>query len=281
MHRVASRKGYRDAMTRVGVFGAAGRMGATVCAAVLEAADLELVAAVDPAAAGRPLQEIAGCGGSRLEIAASADAVGAGGAHVAVDFTVASAARENLRWCADNGVHAVCGTTGFDDTDIGSLRAWFSGDVHAVVAPNFSIGAALMMRCAELCAPFVSGVEVIELHHDRKRDAPSGTSLETVRRLQVARDAAGAGPWNADPTEAEVLEGTRGGRAEGGVHVHSVRLRGLVAHQEVVFGLEGEALSIRHDSLDRASFMPGVLLAVRRVADLPGLTVGLGSLLGL
>ena len=268
-------------MTRVGVLGAAGRMGATICAALLESPDLELVAAVDPAAAGRPLDEACLCRGSGLEIAASADALGEAGVEVAVDFTVAQAARQNLRWCAEHGVHAVCGTTGFDAADFESMRAWFSKDAHAVVAANFSIGAALMMRCAELCAPFVDGAEVIELHHDRKRDAPSGTSLETVRRIQAARDAAAAGPWPADPTEVEVIERTRGGRAGGGVHVHSVRLRGLVAHQEVIFGLLGETLSIRHDSLDRASFLPGVLLAVRQVGDLPGLTIGLGTLLGL
>ena len=272
---------YRDAMTRVGVFGAAGRMGATVCEAVLRAPDLELVAAVDPAAAGRRLDEVAGGWGSGLEIAGSPSALSDAGADVAVDFTVAAAARENLRWCADHGVHAVCGTTGLSEADLESARAWFSGAAHAVVAANFSIGAELMMRCAELCAPFVAAAEVIELHHDRKRDAPSGTSLATVRRLQRARDSSGAGDWAADPTEAELVEGSRGGRVEGGVHVHSVRLPGLVAHQEVIFGLQGETLRLRHDSLDRASFMPGVLLAVRRVGDLPGVTVGLGDLLAL
>jgi 4-hydroxy-tetrahydrodipicolinate reductase len=268
-------------MIQVGVFGAAGRMGATVCAAVLGAPDLELVAAVDPAAGGRPLDEVAGCRGSGIEIAASPEAVLEAGAGVVVDFTVAAAALGNLRWSADHGVHAVCGTTGLDQADLDQVRAWFSGDAHAVVAANFSVGAALMMRCAELCAPFVSGAEVIELHHDRKRDAPSGTSLETVRRMQAARDLAGAGDWAGDPTEVELLPGARGARAEGGVRVHSVRLPGFVAHQEVILGLQGETLSLRHDSMDRASFMPGVLLALRRVHDLPGLTVGLGSLLGL
>ncbi|MGD0944538.1 MAG: 4-hydroxy-tetrahydrodipicolinate reductase [Acidimicrobiales bacterium] len=268
-------------MTRVGVFGAAGRMGAAVCAAVLGASDLELVAAVDPAAAGRPLEDVAALRGTRLEVAASPEAMAEAGVEVGVDFTVAQAARANLRWCADHGVHAVCGTTGFDESDLEAMRAWFSGRAHAVVAANFSIGAALMMRCAELCAPFTAGAEVIELHHERKRDAPSGTSLETIRRMQAARDAAGAGDWSADPTEKELVAGARGGRAEGGVHVHSVRLPGLVAHQEVIFGLKGETLSIRHDSLDRVSFMPGLLLAVRRVAGLEGLTVGLGDLLGL
>jgi len=268
-------------MIRVGVFGAAGRMGATVCSAVLAAADLELVAAVDPAAAGRPLEEAAGCHASGLEVAASPDALADACADVSVDFTFAGAARRNLQWCAAHGIHAVCGTTGFDESDLEHLRASFSGGVNAVVAANFSIGAALMMRCAELCAPLVDGAEVIELHHARKRDAPSGTSIETIRRMQAARDAAGAGDWAPDPTEAEVLPGARGGRAPGGVHVHSIRLPGLLAHQEVLFGLQGETLSIRHDSFDRESFMPGVLLAVRRVAQLPGLTIGLANLLDL
>jgi len=267
-------------VTRVAVLGAAGRMGTTVCAAVAAAADLELVAAVDPEAVGRALEGVAGPRAGSIEISGSLDSLPEAGAQVAVDFTVAAAARENLRWCADNGVHVVCGTTGFDEHDLEAIRGWFSGSAHAVLAPNFAIGAALMMRCAELCAPFVQAVEVIELHHDQKRDAPSGTSLETVRRIQAARTGAGAGNWSPDPTEHEVLPGARGAEAEGGIHVHSVRLPGLLAHQEMIFGLQGETLSIRHDSFDRASFMPGVLLAVRRVSELPGLTVGLGELLG-
>jgi 4-hydroxy-tetrahydrodipicolinate reductase len=264
---------------RVGVLGAAGRMGSTVCRAVDDAPDLELAAAVDPAAAGRPVTDVAG--DAPLVIAGSAEALKAAEVEVAVDFTVAAAARENLRWCAGNGVHAVCGTTGLDAAEVEELRGLFSSGANCVLAPNFSMGAALMMRCAELCAPFAGGVEVIELHHDRKRDAPSGTSLETVRRIQLARDGSGNGPWAADPTEVETVAGTRGGEAGTGVRVHSVRLPGLVAHQEVVFGLQGEIFSLRHDSLDRTSFMPGVLLAVRSVSALPGLTVGLGPLLGL
>jgi 4-hydroxy-tetrahydrodipicolinate reductase len=256
-------------------------MGAAVCAAVEEAPDLELVAAVDPAGAGRRLEEVVAGHKGCLEIAATPQAVASSGAEVAVDFTVAAAARDNLRWCAENGVHVVCGTTGFDARDFEMLGELFSGRAHAVVAANFSIGAALMMRCAELCAPYVEGAEIIELHHDKKRDAPSGTSLETMRRMQVAREAAAVGAWSKDPTEREVLSGARGASSEAGLHVHSVRLPGLVAHQEVLFGLKGETLSIRHDSLDRVSFMPGVLLAVRRVGELEGLTVGLQGLLGL
>lgn len=266
---------------RVGVFGAAGRMGAEVCAAVEAADDLELVAAVDPAAAGRPLSEVTGLRRGDIVVASGPDALAQAGAEVAVDFTVAAAALANLAWCAANAVHAVSGTTGLGEADLTAVKEWFSGPAHAVVAPNFSVGAALMMRCAELCAPYVTGAEVIELHHDRKRDAPSGTSLETLRRMQEARDRSGAGAWGRDPTEKEVVAGARGGNGPGGLHVHSVRLPGFVAHQEVICGLPGEILTIRHDSTDRASFMPGVLLAVRRVASLDGLTVGLGALLGL
>ena len=162
------------------------------------------------------------------------------------------------------------------------MRGWFSGPAHGVVAANFSIGAALMMRCAELCAPFVNGAEIIELHHDESATRPSGTSLETVRRMQASRATPPVpGPGRRTRPRRRCFAGARGGRAEGGLHVHSVRLPGLVAHQEVIFGLSGETLSIRHDSFDRASFMPGVLLAVRRVAELEGLTVGLEALLGL
>lgn len=266
-------------MIRVGVFGAAGRMGETVCAAAGAADDLELVAAVDPAAPGARA-----AGSSGVEIAAQRATFVEATVEVAVDFTVVGAARENLRWCAAEGIHAVCGTTGFTEEDRAELAALFGGSTPAncVLAPNFSIGAVVMMRCAELCAPHFEGVEVIELHHDRKRDAPSGTSLETVQRIEAVRlQGGGARVFPADPTEQVVLEGARGGRSEAGVHVHSVRLPGLVAHHEVVFGSMGESLTIRHDSIDRVSFMPGVLLAVRRVAGMPGLTVGLESLLGI
>jgi 4-hydroxy-tetrahydrodipicolinate reductase len=196
---------------------------------------------------------------------------------VAVDFTVLDAARENIAWCADHGVHAVVGTTGFDAADLDDFRARFShAGVNAVIAPNFAIGAVLMIRFAELAAPFFETAEVIELHHDQKIDAPSGTAMLTVDRM-----AAASGDWAADPTTKTVVEGARGGVGAGGIHVHSVRLRGLVAHEEVLLGTAGQSLSIRHDSYDRTSFMPGVLLAVRAVRDRPGVTIGLDPLLGL
>jgi 4-hydroxy-tetrahydrodipicolinate reductase len=270
-------------MLRVGVFGAAGRMGATVCRAVAEAVDLELVAAVDPGAAGgavsRPGQE-------PITIAADPRSLVEAGAEVAIDFTRAAAAMANLRFCAAERVHAVCGTTGLTPDDVGELRSLYSptadGDgANCVWAPNFAVGAVLLMHFAEIAARHLDALEVIELHHDRKLDAPSGTAIETVRRATAARAAAGRGPWPADSTEKVLLEGARGAEGEGGARVHSVRLPGLVAHQEVIFGAPGQSLTIRHDSYDRISFMPGVLLATRRVPGLAGLTVGMDALLGL
>jgi 4-hydroxy-tetrahydrodipicolinate reductase len=257
----------RNMARRVGVFGAAGRMGSTVCAAVLTDPELELVAVVDPGAEGA---EVAG-----LTIAASPDALAEAAAEVAVDFTVADAARKNLRWCAAHGVHAVVGTTGLSSSDLDELRKHFTRS-SCLVAPNFAIGAVLMMRFAELAAPFFETAEVIELHHDAKTDAPSGTAMMTVQRM-----AAASSTWAADPTRHEVVRGARGGAADGGIHVHSVRLRGLVAHQEVLLGTAGQSLTIRHDSYDRTSFMPGVLLAVKQVDSRPGVTVGLDAVLGL
>jgi 4-hydroxy-tetrahydrodipicolinate reductase len=192
-----------------------------------------------------------------------------------VDFTHVDAARANLAWAAAADVHAVVGTTGFTDDDLDRLRQDFTAS-NCLVAPNFAIGAVLMMRFAELAAPWFDSAEVIELHHDRKVDAPSGTATRTVERM-----AAASGDWTADPTRKEILPGARGATGPGGIHVHSVRLRGLVAHQEVLLGTTGQSLSIRHDSYDRSSFMPGVVLAAKRIADLPGLTVGLDGLLGL
>lgn len=239
----------------VGVLGARGRMGATVCDAVNADAELNLVAAVDE--------------GDDLELVHTA------GAQVVVDFTVAAAARRNLPRIAGWGIHAVVGTTGLGEDDLESLRGAF-GSSNIVVAANFAIGAVLMMRFAELAAPYFESAEVIELHHDNKIDAPSGTATETMRRM-----AAASGAWSPDPTKSEVFPGARGGVGPAGIHVHSVRLRGLVAHQEVLLGAAGQLLTLRHDSFDRVSFMPGVVLACKRIAEHPGLTIGLEPLLGL
>jgi 4-hydroxy-tetrahydrodipicolinate reductase len=251
-------------------------MGSTVCAAVVGDPELELVAAVDPYHEGIDLRQL-GVDAAGLQVARTADALLAAGAEVAVDFTVADAARANIGWCADHGVHAVVGTTGFSDDDLEDLASRFEkSDVNAVIAPNFAIGAVLMMRFAELAAPYFETAEVIELHHDAKVDAPSGTAMHTVQRM-----AAASPDWAADPTEQIVVEGARGGAGPGGIRVHSVRLRGMVAHQEVILGTTGQSLTVRHDAYDRTSFMPGVLLAVRAVRERAGLTVGLDALLGL
>jgi 4-hydroxy-tetrahydrodipicolinate reductase len=246
-------------MIKVAVLGAKGRMGSQVCSTIEAAADLELVAGVD-------------VGDARDELTA---------ADVVVDFTHPGAVMDNLRWCVEHDLDAVVGTSGFDDARLTEVRGWLAArpDGRVLVVPNFSVGAVLMMRFAELAAPFFESAEVIELHHAGKADAPSGTAGRTAAIISSARTAAGAGPM-PDAT-ATAAEGARGTVIDD-VHVHSVRLAGLVAHQEVLLGGHGEVLTIRHDSLDRASFMPGVLVAVRGIGGLPpGLTVGLDGLLGL
>jgi 4-hydroxy-tetrahydrodipicolinate reductase len=262
-------------MTRVAVFGAGGRMGTTVCGAVASALDLELVAAVDPLHAGIDLHQL-GIPGTQVQVSAKPSALVDAGAEVAVDFTVADAARENLRFCAEAGIHAVVGTTGFaDDEIIGFTQLFEQSPANAVIAPNFAIGAVLMMRFAELAAPYFDTAEIVELHHDQKTDAPSGTAVLTAQRM-----AGASKEWADDPTRSVVVPGARGGLVDG-IPVHSLRMRGMVAHQEVLLGTSGQTLTIRHDSYDRSCFMPGVLLAVRAVPDTPGLTIGLEGLLGL
>jgi len=241
-------------VTRVAVLGAKGRMGAEVVRAVEGADDLSLAAALD---AGDPLD--------------------LSGADVAVDFTHPDAVMGNLRACVEAGVHAVVGTTGFDDDRLAELRAMLDGtSVGVLVAPNFGVAAVLMMQFAASAARFFESVEIVELHHPRKADAPSGTARRTAELVAEAR--AGLDPMPDATTSA--LDGARGADVAG-VRVHAVRLAGLVAHQEVLLGGAGESLTIRHDSYDRASFMPGVLLGVRSVAARPGLTVGLEHLLDL
>lgn len=261
-------------MTRVAVFGAAGRMGVEVCRAIDAEPDLELVAAIDPGRAGETLGPLAAID-TDLVVAGDADALVASRAEVAVDFTVVEAALANARACAEHGVHDVIGTSGFGDDELDELRELFTRS-NCLVAPNFAIGAVLMMRFAELSAPYFETAEIIELHHDRKVDAPSGTAMATVERM-----AAASQDWADDPTERETLPGARGATGPADIAVHSVRLRGLVAHQEVLLGTTGQSLTLRHDSYDRTSFMPGVVLAARRIGDHPGVTVGLEPVLGL
>lgn len=247
---------------RVAVSGAAGRMGSLVADAVRGADDLELAGLFDPLTDGS--------GG------VSADPEVVRGADVVVEFSVPDVVMANLERWRQTGVHAVVGTSGFTAERIEELRSlWGSGPPNCIIAPNFSIGAVLMMRFAELAAPHFSAAEVIELHHDRKADAPSGTAMNTAERI------AGANPNQQRHVEStELVAGARGATV-GGVPVHAVRLPGLLAHQEVLFGNDGESLTVRHDTTDRASFMPGVLLGVRNVARLPGVTLGIETLLGI
>jgi 4-hydroxy-tetrahydrodipicolinate reductase len=242
---------------KVGVLGAAGRMGTALCDAVDSDDDLSLVARV-----GR---------GDDLDMLTSA------GAEVAVDFTTPDAVKDNVRFCVHHGVHAVVGTTGLSPGDLEEIESWTEGgSANVFVAPNFAVGAVLMMRLAAQASPYFDTAEIIERHHTTKRDAPSGTSLRTASLMNDARGK----PWQVTDGTSRLLEGSRGGDA-GGIRIHSLRIAGSVAHQEVVLGSAGETLSIRHDSLDRSSFMPGVLLAVKRISALPGLTVGLEHLLDL
>jgi 4-hydroxy-tetrahydrodipicolinate reductase len=244
-------------MIKVGVLGARGRMGTVVGQAVSATDDLEVGAAVD---AGDTREDLTGCA-------------------VVVDFTHPGVVMDNLHWCISHGLDTVVGTSGFDETRLAQVRAWLADapTVRVLIAANFSVGAALMMRFAAQAARFFESAEVIELHHATKVDAPSGTAARTAGLIAAARAEAGLGP-SPDGT-VHAADGARGA-VQDGVHVHSVRLAGLVAHQEVLLGGHGETLTIRHDSLDRASFMPGVLLAVRRLSSLPpGLTFGIDSLL--
>ena len=257
---------------KVGVLGAAGRMGATVCGAVHADPELQLVGGIDATGAG---QSMAAVGGPDvdLEIGSSVDDLVRAGAEVVVDFTIAPAARENLPRIADAGLHAVVGTTGFTDDDLATFANAFTSS-NCVIAANFAISAVLMMRFAELAAPFFDTAEIIEYHHNAKIDAPSGTAATTAQRM-----AAASSDWADDPTEKLVYEGARGGAGPAGIRVHGVRMHGMLAHQDVILGAEGQTLTIRQDSYDRSSFMPGVVLACKRIADHPGLTIGLDPLL--
>jgi 4-hydroxy-tetrahydrodipicolinate reductase len=251
---------------RVAVLGATGKMGRLVCAAVDDDPDLELAAAVNPGSVG---QAVAG-----VDVEDGIEALGDARVQVAVDFTQPDAVIRNVRWLIERGIDGVVGTTGIGPDRLEEIRGWLRGhpEVGVIVAPNFSVGAVVGQRLAEEAARFFPAAEVIELHHDQKLDAPSGTAAATARRIAAARQEAWRGPTGG--------EAFRGGDVEG-VPVHSVRLPGLVAHQEVIFGAQGQTLTIRHDAPDRSCYMPGVLLAIKEVSKRPGLTVGLEPLLGL
>lgn len=256
-------------MLRVGVFGAAGKMGREVCKAVSGAPDLELVAAVDPVAFGEPAAT------AGVEISESPDVVARAGADVAVDFTHPDTVLQNAVFCLERGIHVVIGTTGIGNDSLERIRE-ACVEANAFVAPNFSIGAVVMMHLASKAAPYFDRVEVVEVHHDQKADAPSGTAIRTAQLLAAARSE--GWPDRGDSTES--LEGARGA-VVAGIRIHAVRLPGVVADQTVVFGTVGQTLSIAHRTTDRSSFMPGVLTAIREVPRLSGLTVGLENLLGL
>lgn len=261
---------------KVGVFGAGGRMGKAVCQAVCSDPDLDFVAAIDPHFAGIDVGEVTGVSGCSFEVAPSSEALLLASVDVAIDFTHVDAARSNLAFCADHGIHMVVGTSGFTEAEFEAINSMFTTS-NCLIAPNFAIGAVLMMRFAEIASPYFDTAEVIEMHHDGKADAPSGTAVNTVERM-----AAASSEWAADPTKSETLPGARGAKGAAGIPVHSIRMRGMVAHQEVLLGTTGQTLSIRHDSYDRSSFMPGVVLAAKRISSADkGLTIGLDRVLGI
>lgn len=245
---------------KVAVLGAQGRMGSESCKAISAAKDLELVAALD--------------------VNDSLDALVNSGAQVVVDFTHPDSVMKNLEFAISHGIHVVVGTTGFDEAKLASVKSWLASNssVGALIAPNFGLGAVLMMQFAAQASKYFESVEIVELHHPQKADAPSGTAARTAELITEARKSANR-PAMPDATTSE-LDGARGA-VVGDVHIHSVRLRGLVAHQEVILGDTGETLSIRHDSIDRSGFMPGVLLGIRSVVNHPGLTFGLEHFLNL
>ncbi|MFJ2619109.1 4-hydroxy-tetrahydrodipicolinate reductase [Glutamicibacter sp. NPDC087344] len=249
-----------SAQIKVAVLGAAGRMGLEAVKAVTDAKDMELVASL-----GR---------GDDLQLI-----IDAGATHI-VDLSVPTATEQNVRFAIEHGLHAVVGTTGWDDERRAALEELLSQhpDLGVLIAPNFALGSVLASAFAATAAKYFESVEIIELHHPNKVDAPSGTAVRTAELIAKSREAAGVGP-SPDATETQ-LDGARGADVDG-IHVHSVRLRGLVAHQEVLLGGPGEQFTLRHDSFDRASFMPGVLLGLRTVAAHPGLTYGLDGYLEL
>jgi 4-hydroxy-tetrahydrodipicolinate reductase len=242
---------------RVGVLGARGRMGSEACRAIESDEELQLAARI-------------GRGDDLVELTSA-------GADAAVDFTTPSAAKDNVRFCLDRGIHAVVGTSGLSSADLADIRTWSAeGPANCLVVPNFAVGAVLMMSFAAQAAPYFDAAEIVERHHERKLDAPSGTALRTAAMMSESRRVSGA----PERRDQDVAPASRGQAADG-VRVHSLRLPGSVAHQEVVLGSEGETLTIRHDSLHRSSFMPGMILAVKSVPVMRGLTVGLEAVLDL
>ncbi|NNN14861.1 MAG: 4-hydroxy-tetrahydrodipicolinate reductase [Acidimicrobiaceae bacterium] len=263
---------------KVAVLGAGGKMGSTVAQTVIAQPDLKLVAVVDPRLSGIEFEHATGVSGSGLSISGDISEIVRSGADVVVDFTTAASAFENLKYCASHGISAVVGTTGLDQTKMDELdRAFIDADRGCIVAANFAIGAILMMRFAEIAAGFFETAEVLEMHHETKIDAPSGTAIATARRIASAK-LVGGSSFLPDSTENSLFEGARGADVDG-VRVHSMRIRGAIAHQEVVFGTMGQSLSIRHDSYDRSSFMPGLIIAIRGIQSVRGVMAGIDRLI--
>lgn len=250
---------------KVAVIGALGKVGTVICEAVTEESGLELSARIDSASSNS--NDIYESLEAALQNNAEID--------VAIDFTVASSVEKNLEVLSENGIHAVVGTSGISSKTIKSLEKSFTKS-NCLIAPNFSISAVIMIRLSEIAVPFFDSAEILEMHHEEKIDAPSATALETLQRMQNAKDT-----WLSDPTKKENLANVRGGVGASGIRVHSLRLKGALAHQEVRLGTQGQLLTIRQDSLDRTSFVPGVLLAVKTINQYPGITLGLDKFLGL
>lgn len=261
-------------MIKVIVTGAVGKMGRELCKAVLDDPDTELYGAVDVDGLGEDVGDLLGRAPIGITVGSLEDVLANNEADVLVDFTHAGAVMNNVRSAAQNGLHLVVGTTGLSEDDRAEIRKLCAdNNVHAILAVNFAIGAVLMLKFAEMAARYMNRAEIIELHHDQKRDAPSGTAMQTAKII-----ASKIKPPKV--TSNEIIEGALGAEYEN-VHIHSVRLPGFVAHQEVIFGGVGQVLTIRHDSIDRTSFMPGVLMAIKAVQEYPGVTVGLDKIMDL
>lgn len=264
-------------MIRVGVIGACGKMGRMVCAAIAGDPELTLVAAIDRTHIGQAIGPLVGHPDVKVPVSDELDTVLQAEVEVVVDFTTPDVVMDNVGWAVGHAVHIVVGTTGLSDELLDRIRAQLESEgneSNVFIAPNFALGAVLAERFATQAAKYFPAVEIIELHHDAKADAPSGTALHAARRILEERGEPYRGP------DAESIEGVRGGDLDG-VRIHSVRLPGLVAHEEIIFGGLGQTLTIRHDCMDRVSFMPGVIMAVKAVSTRQGLTVGLDALLGL
>jgi 4-hydroxy-tetrahydrodipicolinate reductase len=262
---------------RVGVIGALGKMGRLICRAVVEDPELSLVAAIDRTREGDHIGPIIGISSVDIVVSSQIETLLQAETEVVVDFTRPGEVMNNVRWAIDHAMDIVVGTSGIGPGELEDIGKWIEaegGDANIIVAPNFSVGAVVAQRFAAEAARFFPAAEIIELHHDQKADAPSGTAATTAERIATARAELWSGPGD------ESVSGVRGGEVDG-IRIHSVRLPGLVAHQEVIFGSVGQTLTIRHDALDRSCYLPGVLLAIKQVAERPGLTVGLEPLLGL